>query len=74
MENRCRVVMLQHALSSPVSEIMSKNPVVCTFDQQLKDILDFSPSSATLAMPVVNDKGKYIGVLDILRLLRFIHQ
>ena len=66
--------MLQHLLSSPVSDIMSKNPVICTFDQQFKDILDFSPSSATLAMPVVDDRGKYIGILDILRLLRFIHQ
>ena len=66
--------MLQHSLSSPVSEIMAKNPVICQFDQKFEDILDFDPSFAKLAMPVVNDRRKYIGVLDILRLLRFIHQ
>lgn len=65
--------MMQHLLSAPVSDIMSNDPKIYSVEQTFKEILDFHPSSAVLASPVIDFQGKYIGTLDILRLLRFIH-
>ena len=57
--------LLLSDLKTPVSDVMQVNPVHLNHKQRLREAIEFLESHRLLALPVVDEGGRLLGVVDV---------